>query len=117
MTSNNKTQYYSVRRICNISVDFVSFPSATNVSIIFNSTSKIQRNYVLEDTKTMDTVYDKNISVKAYRLTVFLDVNTKDDYGIYTVLVTNSIDQGNFSILLKSAGKIIVMLNIHMNIV
>lgn len=65
----------------------------------------------------MDTVYDKKISVKAYRLTVFLDVNTKEDYGIYTVLVTNSIDQGNFSVLLKSAGKIIIMLNIHMNIV
>lgn len=111
MTSNNRTQYGVLGQTTNITVDFVSFPHITNISVSVDGKIHSIENYTLEVMNVLDRVYNKTVFVNGSRLMMTVNVNTKIDFTAYTFKLCNQIGSDNLTIFLRSAGIISLFVN------
>lgn len=94
-----------------MTVDFVSFPEITNITVSVDGRTYSIENYTLEIMKVQDRVYNKTVFVNGSRLTMTVKVNTKTDFTAYTFKLCNQIGSDSFTIFLRSAGIISLFVN------
>ncbi|OPL33651.1 hypothetical protein AM593_08227, partial [Mytilus galloprovincialis] len=105
VTSNNKTQYGLLGNMSCLTVEIVSFPELTNLSINPDVMQDSNVNYTVEDVKVLDTVYNKKVLVNGSRLTIPVNVKTRKYFRKYTVKVSNQNGSSSLNVTLRSASK------------
>ncbi|CAC5387657.1 unnamed protein product [Mytilus coruscus] len=105
VSSTENTQYGIYLETTEIKIKFVSVPENTNYVVYKNGIKFTDYNEsVLRNTKIIDTMYGKNVSVKGNILSLFVKLYTSEDFCWYKIAVKNVVGCSNYSIKLFSAS-------------
>lgn len=105
VTSNNRTQYGLLGNMSCLTVEVVSFPGMTNLSINPDVLKDSNDKYTVDDVQVLDTVYSKSVFVNGSRITIPVNVKTDKYFRQYTVKVSNQNGSSSLNVTLESASK------------